>query len=122
MHSSRSGGSPGRPRPPCRSGRPSRCNTPSGGRPPPPGVLDDGEGHVRLQGHEDPPGIGEGDHPVADQEVLVADVEVVLLKLAHLKTAVAYFSYQPRRLHGLLFAAQDGPVQFHGVVPFLLVI
>ena len=54
-----------------------------------PGVLDDGEGHVRLQGHDDPPGIGEGDHPVADQEVLVADVEVILLKLAHLKTAVA---------------------------------
>ena len=54
-----------------------------------PGVLHDGDGHIGLQGHEDAPGVGEGDHPVADEEVLVADVQVVLLELAHLETAVA---------------------------------
>ena len=54
-----------------------------------PCVLHDGDGHVGLQGHEDAPSIGEGDHPVADEEVLVADVQVVLLELAHLETAVA---------------------------------
>ena len=54
-----------------------------------PGVFHDGDGHVGLQGHEDPPGIGEGDHPVADEEVLVPDVQIVLLELAHLEPAVA---------------------------------
>ena len=84
-----------------------------------PGVLQDGEGDVGLEGHEGPPSVGEGDHSVADQEVLVADIEVVCLEFAHLEPAVAVLLIQaPQAVDGLLPAAEDAPVKVHGSCPF----
>ena len=39
-----------------------------------PGVFDDGQSHIGLQSHENPPGVGKGNHPIADQKILIAYV------------------------------------------------
>ena len=98
---------------PCRSGRPSRCIFLPGARRHLP-VSDDGGSHVRPGATRTPRGIGGSSG--ADQEVLVADVEVILLKLAHLKTAVAVFPYNPAggTWSALRRAGWSSPVPWRG--------
>ena len=83
-------------------------------------VLDDGEGHVGHEGHEDAAGVGERDHPVADQKVFVSYIEVIGLEFTHFEAAVAVvFIQSPQAENRLLIAAQDVLVQIHVRSPFL---
>ncbi len=38
------------------------------------GIFDDGEGDIRLQGHQPPVGIGKGQDILADQKALVSQI------------------------------------------------
>ena len=55
-------------------------------------VLDDGEGHIGLERFELAAEIGEGDNAVGDQEILVAAVEIVVLKFTHAIRLIAVFA------------------------------
>lgn len=46
-------------------------------------AADDGQRHVRLERQQLPVRVVEGDDAVADEKVLVADIEVIFFKLAH---------------------------------------
>ena len=81
-------------------------------------VLDDGQGDVGLEGQELPPHIGEGDDTVADQKVLVTDVEVILLKFAHFKGQIPVAAVEgAQNEYGSLLGLEIGCV--HGEISLL---
>ena len=64
------------------------------------GVLHNGEGHVRLQRHQPPVGVGKGQDILADQKALVLNIEVVGFKLAHLVLNISIAAVQlPQLAH-----------------------
>ncbi len=81
------------------------------------GAADDGEGHVRLEGHEAAVGVGEGQDMLADQKALVAGVQVVGLKAAHAVGQIAPAAVQrPQAQPGPLLRAQGLQIQHRHVL------
>ena len=48
-----------------------------------PDIPDHAQRHIRFQRHQASVRIREGNHPVAQKEILIPAVQIVLLKLAH---------------------------------------
>ena len=81
---------------------------------PGPGGADDGQRHVRLEGHEPPVGVGEGDDIGGDEKLLVVEIQLVLLKLAHFELGVAAAGVEGAEREGHLFLVlEDCGVKIH---------
>ena len=79
------------------------------------GGADDGQRHVRLQGHQPAVGVGEADDVRGDEKVLVVHVQLVLLKLAHLVLDIAEAGIEGAEREGdPLFVFEDRGVEIHG--------
>ena len=67
-------------------------------------VFHDGQGNVGLESQKLTVGIVEGDHSIADKELLVLQIEIVFLEFIHLKGQVTVRSVQlPQSKQGFFF-------------------
>ena len=62
-----------------------------------------GKGNVGLESHELSVCIVKCNYPVADKEILVADIEVVFLKLAHLERGISVAAIKRSEIENRLF-------------------
>ena len=76
-------------------------------------VFDDGQGNVGLESQQLAPHVGEGNDAVADQKVLVADVQIVLLEFTHFKGEIPVPAVQlPQGVDRPFFGLEIGDI--HG--------
>ena len=82
------------------------------------GVLDDGEGHIGLEGEELATHIVEGDDAVADKKILVLHVEIVLLEFAHLEGQVSVLPIEGAQGEYRAVLGSEIGCFDHGYTPF----
>ena len=66
-------------------------------------ILDDGQGHIRLQRQKLSPPVGEGNDLVRHQKVFVADIQIIFFKAAHFIGLVAVALVQLSQQQDCLF-------------------
>ena len=81
------------------------------------GVFHNGQGHIRFQGQQLSPRAGKGNNLVRHQKILVAHIQIVLFKMAHLVGGVAVTVIQtPQGKLCPLFTFPDS-VRHHSTSP-----